>query len=95
MDLFRRGFVEPVRPLYRAYHIMAHQLMALGVQLSGVPVGDWWGWLSGAAPFRDITQEEREALLAHMLSTEVLSEQGGRLWLRPIGEKRKTMPLRA
>lgn len=86
--LFRGSFVEPVRPLYRGYHILAHQLMALGVQHSGVPVGDWWGWIAGASPFQKITSVEREALVAHMLSGEILSDQGGRLWLGPAGEKR-------
>ncbi len=88
IELFRRDFVEPVRPLYRGYHILAHQLMALGVQHSGVPVGDWWGWLAGAAPFSNITADEREALVAHMLSAEILANQEGRLWLGPKGEKR-------
>ncbi len=88
LQLFRQGFVEPVRPVYRGYHILAHQLMALCVQHSGVPIGDWWSWVAGAAPFTQVSGEERQAMVDHMLSTESLADQGGRLWLGPKGEKR-------
>jgi Lhr-like helicase len=36
LTLFREGFVEPVRPSPRAYHILAHQLMSLADQHGGL-----------------------------------------------------------
>ena len=86
IQLYRENFVEPVRPSRRASHILAHQIMALSIQLEGVPPGDWWAWLEGATSFADLTQDERSALVQHMLDEEILADQGGRLWLGPKGE---------
>jgi ATP-dependent helicase Lhr and Lhr-like helicase len=88
LRLHAQGFVEPVRPSRRAFHILAHQLMALGIQLHGVQRSDWFAWLEGATPFADITPAERSALIDHMLAQEVLSDQDGKLWLGALGEKK-------
>lgn len=87
LRLYREGFVESVRPSRRAAHILAHQLMSLGVQQGGVPIGDWWAWLDGATPFADLSAAERAAVVAHMLSERILADQDGRLWLGPEGER--------
>lgn len=88
VQLYREGFVEPIRASRRAAHILAHQIMALAIQLGGVVRGDLWAWLEGPSAFADLTLEEREAVLEHMLSEGILSDQGGRLWLGELGEKR-------
>jgi ATP-dependent Lhr-like helicase len=88
VSLYRRGFVEPVRPSRRATHILAHQIMSLGVQTGGIGRADWWAWLEGASPFEDIGPSEREALLEHMLAKGILSDHDGRLWLGETGEKK-------
>src|SRR5690606_7740939 len=85
--LARRGFVEPVRPRRRAYHIFAHQVMALAIQHGGVPRDVLWAWLRGASAFAEIETSEREAIVAHMLEQGILSDQEGRLWLGPRGER--------
>ena len=86
--LFRQGFVEPVVPATRAFHLLAHQLMALSVQVEGgVAVADWWAWVSAATPFRDIGDDDRRALVEHMQKEEILHESGGRLALGERGEK--------
>lgn len=36
LDLHARGYVEPVRPSAQAFHIYAHQAMALAVQTAGI-----------------------------------------------------------
>jgi ATP-dependent Lhr-like helicase len=87
LRLHQRGFVEPVKPSRRAFHILAHQLMALGIQLDGVRRNEWFAWLDGATPFADITPDERSALVEHMLTREILSDQDGKLWLGPKGEQ--------
>jgi ATP-dependent Lhr-like helicase len=86
--LYREGFVEDVRPSRSATHILAHQLMGLSIQSSGIGRGDWWAWLEGSAAFEGITAEEREAIVQHMLDATILSEQEGKLWLGVEGEKR-------
>ncbi len=87
LRLYRNGFVESVVPVTRAFHILAHQLLALGQQEQGIPLADWWAWVGQAAPFKDITADERTALLAHMMAEQILVEDGGRLSLGPQGEK--------
>ncbi len=85
--LYREGFVEPVHPSRRASHVLAHQILSLAIQHGGVAPSEWWPWLEGAAPFEGLTGEDRDALLAHMLHEDILSDHGGRLWLGVRGEK--------
>jgi ATP-dependent Lhr-like helicase len=51
VQLFREGYVKPLRPSKRAAHIFAHQLMFLAVQESGLPRGDWNRRVDGSAAF--------------------------------------------
>ncbi len=85
--LYREGFVEAVHPSRRATHVLAHQILSLAIQHGGIGRLDVWPWLEGAAPFEAITEEEREALVAHMLHEDVLADHGGRLWLGERGER--------
>jgi ATP-dependent Lhr-like helicase len=86
--LFRKGFVESVRVPTKAAHLLAHQLMALTIQEEGgVPVADWWSWVSSAAPFSGLSDADRAELVAHMLAEDILFESGGRYALGARGEK--------
>lgn len=85
--LSREGYVEPVRTRRAAFHILAHQLMALGIAGSGIERDEWWAWVDGAAAFSEVTAEQRSQLLEHMLHNEILADHGGKLWLGPKGEK--------
>ncbi len=94
LALHARGYIEPVRPRLRAFHILAHQLLALAIQLEGAPAEDLLAWLGlGArAPrppsaFAGITPGECHELINTMLEREILADHGGRLWLGPTGEK--------
>ena len=86
--LYREGWVESVSPSRRAYHILAHQIMALAVERDGVARGDIAAWLSGTAAFADITADERGLLIDTMLAREILADHDGKLWLGPEGEKK-------
>ena len=88
LRLHAQGFVEDVRPSRRAFHILAHQLLALCIQHRGIGRGEWFAWIDGATPFADITVDERRVLLEHMLASTILTDQDGRLWLGAEGEKR-------
>jgi len=88
LQLYREGFVEPVRPSAAAYHILAHQLMSIAVQFSGLARDNFWSQVEGAAPFSAISTEDRNRVIDHMLGAGILADQGGRLWLGPEGEKR-------
>lgn len=88
IQLRARGYVEPVRPRYRAAHILAHQILALAVQSGGVPSADWWAWVAGASAFRELQPEQRSALVSHMLTERILVDHDGKYWLGEVGEKR-------
>jgi ATP-dependent Lhr-like helicase len=88
IELHRNGWVEPVQPHSAASHVFAHQVMALGIERSGVPRPDVEALLHGAAAFRGLTVESRNAIIEHMLARGVLSDHDGRLWLGEEGERR-------
>lgn len=85
--LHRRGWVESVAPSRAAHHILAHQLLALTIEHGGLPRDAWWPRVQGASAFADIREEEREAMVEHMLEQGILAETGGKLWLGPRGEQ--------
>jgi ATP-dependent helicase Lhr and Lhr-like helicase len=87
LRLHTRGYVEPVRTPDRAFHVLAHQLIALTIQEEGVPESDWWAWVSGAAPFAGIAGGDRSELLEHMIAEGILHRADGRLGLGPRGER--------
>ncbi|MFO0647987.1 MAG: DEAD/DEAH box helicase [Polyangiales bacterium] len=88
LRLHAKGYVEPVRPVRQGAHLLAHQLMALALQECGVARSDWWAWLSNATPFQGLSDEDRSALVEHMLASEILHVDGARLSLGAEGERR-------
>ena len=86
LHLHGQGWVESVQPSRRAFHVLAHQAMALGIQLSGAGA-DWYRWIDGATCFADIAAHERAALIANMHERTILADHDGKLWLGPEGEK--------
>ncbi len=87
LRLYQRGYVEPASPSPRAAHVLAHQLIALGIQQHGVSPGEWWAWLEGATAFGELTADERQAVLQHMLDEDILFEADARLALGQRGER--------
>lgn len=87
LRLQARGFVEDVQPAKAATHLLAHQIMALTLQETGVPTADWWSCVSGAAPFAELAAADRAELVEHMLAEDILVEADDRLILGESGEK--------
>lgn len=87
LDLWRGGFVEPVRPPPRPLHVFAQQLMALALQEGGIGRGDWAGWLLGMPGFAAIREEDLEQVLAFMLGRGILASDEGILWFGEEGER--------
>ncbi len=88
LRLHAQGYVEPIPVPTRSAHLLAHQLMALTIQeQGGVPVSDWWSWISSATPFLDLTDDDRRELLDHMRAEDILFESAGRYSLGRRGEK--------
>jgi ATP-dependent Lhr-like helicase len=83
--LWRRGYVEHIRPPPKPYQVIAQQIMALVLQHGGtekVALARSIG-----RTFRQLPPGLVEELLAHMLQTEILWQDAGLLWFGPRGEK--------
>ncbi len=87
LRLHRAGYVEPIEPVRRASHLLAHQLMALSIQEHGVAESDWWGWVAPASAFAGLADEDRAELVGHMESEGILARAEGRLLLGDRGQK--------
>ncbi len=87
LRLHARGYVEPVSPVRRGSHLLAHQLMAMALEFAGVPVGEWWSWIDGASTFSELTEEDRAELLEHMLEGNIIAQVDGRFILSDEGER--------
>ena len=87
LRLHGEGYVEPTEPSHWAPHILAHQLLALGLQQHGVAVSDWWGWVEGCAAFAELEEPTRKAICDHMLDQQIITYADSRLILGPRGER--------
>jgi ATP-dependent Lhr-like helicase len=87
LDLWARGYVEPIEPPATPYHLFAQQIMALAMQTGGLVRKDWPSWI-GSVPCFAAMGDEPERILDHMLATGVLHEDQGKLWFGAEGEKK-------
>jgi len=88
VNLARRGWIESVNPTQRAAHVLAHQALAQALQFYGVRRDQIREVARQAQPFSQITGQEREHLLDHLIQTDILNATGGLLVLGDEGEKR-------
>jgi ATP-dependent Lhr-like helicase len=86
LRLWGDGFVEPVDPPALPYHILAQQIMALALQEGGIGTQAWPEWIGAMPGFAAMDDEERARIVAFMLETGILAEDGGLLWLGGRGE---------
>jgi len=87
LRLAEAGWVEDVRPPDRAFHVLAHQILALVLQEGGLSRHRVWDWLVHAHPFRGMETEQVQVLIDTMLEREILAEADGLLSLGLVGEK--------
>jgi ATP-dependent helicase Lhr and Lhr-like helicase len=87
IQLYREGYVESIALRRSAAHLLAHQILALAIQEEGIPASDWWAWVQHATPFQALSEDDRRALIDHMLAEQILHQDGGRLSLGVRGEK--------
>lgn len=86
LDLWGRGFVEPVNAPPKPFHILAQQLMALVLQERGVGRRAFVEWLADVPAFAAMPSEQIEALVDHLVSTGTLFEDAGILSFGQEGE---------
>ena len=85
--LWERGFVEPVEPPPKPYHLLAQQVLALLLQERANDMHSLISWLASLPPFREIGDKGVGSLLKFMLEAEILTQDQGILWFGPEGEK--------
>lgn len=87
LSLWEQGFVEPVEPPPKPYHLLAQQVLAMLLQERANDMHSLVSWLAALPPFKDTGQEAIRKVLEHMLETEILAQDQGVLWFGSKGEK--------
>jgi ATP-dependent Lhr-like helicase len=87
LDLWSRGYVEPIVPPACPAHILAQQIMALALQEKGIGVETWREWLGRMPGFASIPAAGQRAVVQHMLGTHILNEDQGIMGFGQAGEK--------
>jgi peroxiredoxin len=87
VEQWKNGHVEPIQPPPLPLHILAQQIMALALQERGVGISSWQSWLLRLPGFASIPEDDRAAMLKHMLDAGYVQEDQGILWLGQEGEE--------
>lgn len=88
IDLWKRGWVEPLQPPPLPYSILSQQLLALAVQLSGYPRAAWLDWIGGMPGFASLPHAGRERVVDYLVEQGWLYEEHGVLSLGAEGDSR-------
>jgi ATP-dependent Lhr-like helicase len=87
IDLWATGYVEPITPPPKPWHILAQQLMALALQEHGIGRQDWLRWIRNVPAFLCMPMEQIDSLVQWMLHQQILWDDQGMLWLGREGEQ--------
>ena len=87
VELWKRGYVEPIVPPPYPCHILAQQLMALVLQERGIGRRTWYEWVNGMPGFAHVSPSTREQIVQWMLSQKILWEDEGMLSFGKAGEE--------
>ena len=86
IDLWERGYVEPVKAPPLPYHILAQQLMALILQERGIGKSQWFSWIARVPGFAQMLPERVDELVDTMIAKGILWSDSGVLAFAPEGE---------
>lgn len=87
IELWQRGYVEPVKAPPCPYHILAQQLMALILQERGIGKSQWFSWIARVPGFALMPLERVTELVEFMIARGILWSDNGILAFAPEGEK--------
>ncbi len=87
IDLWHKGYVEPIQPPPEPIHVLAQQLMALILQEQGIGRYTWLEWVAGVPAFADMPPEHIQEVVAWMLAKGMLWEEQGILGIGQKGEE--------
>lgn len=85
--LWREGHVEPLTPPQKPIHVVAQQLMTLILQQRGVTRSELRERLLNLLAPMQLNEHDVADVLGHMLSHQILAEDGGILGIGPDGER--------
>ncbi len=88
LHLWRQGYVEPITPPAKPFHVLVQQLLALILQENSVGHHTWQEWLGAFLRISGIMHEESEQLIDYMLTQGFLWEDNGILGIGSESEKR-------
>jgi ATP-dependent Lhr-like helicase len=86
LRLWQDGFVEPVHPPGKPYHILAQQLMALMLQERGIGQSEWFHWIETVPGFKEMEPATVMALVKGMVDDKIAWSDNGILSFAPEGE---------
>jgi len=86
LELWKVGYVEPVKAPAKPYHVLAQQLMALVLQQGGVGRHTWFTWVMDVPAFAAMPMELFEEIVSHLVATDVLWSDNDILSFAPHGE---------
>jgi ATP-dependent Lhr-like helicase len=87
LSLWESGFVEPAIPPVSPWHLLAQQVMALGLQTRGLDRSEIESWLKAARGLGADNPTLRDKILDYALTSQILSDNDGLLWLGREGEQ--------
>ena len=87
VELYKEGFVEPIRDNGQAYNVLAHQILSTVSQHSSISTQGVTDILSENPVFLEISQQEKEEIIDHLLKTDILEKVEGELIIGLEGEK--------
>lgn len=87
VELAREGWVESVPVLGRCWPVLVHQLLAMTLQFGAVSAERCWEQLQRAPDFANISRNEFDTVIAHMLREDFLFEGGGLLSMGQRAER--------
>ena len=86
IELWQRGYVEPVQAPPCPYHILAQQLMALILQERGIGKSQWLPWTANVPGFSEMAPGRVAELVEFMVAKGILWSDNGILAFAPEGE---------
>ena len=88
IDLWTEGFVEPIIPPAKPYHVLAQQLMALILQETGIGRQTWFEWVRGVPGFSQMPAAQIDQIVTWMIRKTILWDEQGILGIGVRGEEK-------
>jgi len=86
-ELYKQEFIEPPFVALKPFDLFAHQLLAVVKQYSGLPISILKTELEQNFAFKDITSEEFDDILSHLIETDMLEQLGKEVIIGLEGER--------